>query len=57
MISLNIKLFDQVPNIAVWERTGQITVEQEIWKSRPKVEKLATRITRHGISWNPQGLK
>ncbi len=57
---LHIRWPDTISNTNLWERTGQLPVEAEIWKRRwgwigHTLRKPPTNITRQALRWNPQG--
>ncbi len=57
---LHIRWPDTISNTNLWERTGQLPVEAEIWKRRwgwigHMLCKPPTNITRQALRWNPQG--
>ncbi len=57
---LHIHWPDTISNTNLWERTGQLPVEAEIWKRRwgwigHTLHKPPTNIIRQALRWNPQG--
>ncbi|VDP53531.1 unnamed protein product [Schistosoma curassoni] len=57
---LNIHWPDTISNGILWERTNQLSAEQEIRKRRWKwighaLRKSSNSITRQALTWNPEG--
>ena len=57
---LRIQWPERIRNEELWERTGQITVEEEIGRRRWRwightLRKPNSSTTRHALRWNPQG--
>ncbi|VDO79393.1 unnamed protein product, partial [Schistosoma margrebowiei] len=57
---LNIHWPDTISNSLLWERTNQLTAEEEIRKRRWKwightLRKSSNCITRQALTWNPEG--
>ncbi|VDO64220.1 unnamed protein product [Schistosoma margrebowiei] len=59
-IILQIRWPDTISNNVLWERTNQISAEEEIRKNRWKwightLRKVPNCVTRQALTWNPQG--
>ncbi|VDP17524.1 unnamed protein product [Schistosoma margrebowiei] len=57
---LQIRWLDTISNNVLWERTNQISAEEEIRKKRwkwigHKLRKAPNCVTRQALTWNPQG--
>jgi hypothetical protein len=59
---LKIQWPDTISNLELWKQSSQIAVREEILQRKWRwfghtFRKSTTSVTRHAITWNPQGKK